>query len=161
LSGQREKGGHSGQQERQRRRSGSGRKEGIACRQQEDVKGRPRTCSSTCRRSRRGTLPHTRPRVESHDDSDCCWCVEAVGRLLALDSSRFQMLCQIPRKTVFLALDSKSFGCCAGHLLPASSFPAALPTGARVCRGHLLPLRAERVAPRQRRIKRVGVLFKP
>ena len=34
---------------------------------------------------------------------------------------------------------------CGRHLLPASSFPAALPTGARVCSGHLLPLRAERV----------------
>ena len=44
-----------------------------------------------------------------YNDSDCCGGLEAVGRLLALDSRCFQILRQIPTKSVFLALDSRSF----------------------------------------------------
>jgi hypothetical protein len=44
-----------------------------------------------------------------YNDSDCCGGLEAVGRLLALDSRCFQKLRQIPTKSVFLALDSRSF----------------------------------------------------
>jgi len=45
----------------------------------------------------------------NYNDSDCCGGLEAVGRLLALDSRCFQKLRQIPTKSVFLALDSRSF----------------------------------------------------
>jgi len=71
--------------------------------------------------------PHVRAVVENHDNSDCCGGVEAVGRLLVLDSPSFQMLCWIPRLLVFLVLDSTSFwllcwiqpkkSCCAGFQL--------------------------------------------
>ena len=71
--------------------------------------------------------PHVRAVVENHDNSDCCGGVEAVGRLLVLDSPSFQMLCWIPSLLVFLVLDSTSFwllcwiqpkkSCCAGFQL--------------------------------------------
>ena len=56
----------------------------------------------------RHTAPHTSAR-RKYNDSDCCGGLEAVGRLLALDSRCFQKLRQIPTKLVFLALDSRSF----------------------------------------------------
>ena len=56
----------------------------------------------------RHTAPHTSAR-RKYNDSDCCGGLEAVGRLLALDSRCFQKLRQIPTKSVFLALDSRSF----------------------------------------------------
>ena len=97
----------------------------------------------------RHTAPHTSAR-RKYNDSDCCGGLEAVGRLLALDSRCFQKLRQIPTKSVFLALDSRSFlklrwiptkksvcagfqYCCAGllfsHTISQSIDRAPIPRG--------------------------------
>ena len=91
----------------------------------------------------RHTAPHTSAR-RNYNDSDCCGGLEAVGRLLALDSRCFQKLRQIPTKSVFLALDSRSF-----------LKLRWIPTKKSVCAGFQYCCAVFRVCPRRMARRRV------